>query len=301
MKTLRVRLLFPVTEPFIEDGKLILDNKGEIIYVGKWDGKKKGELITWDGIAFPGFVNCHVHLELCGLKNKIPKGLGVTNWVRLLQQKRALLRKEDIKSGIIKGIEDMKKDGIVAIGEVGNSFSSLEYLANSSFNVIYFFEVLGFMPDKAEEIFINSYMELKKYQSLYPKIKFYIAPHAFYSTSEKLIKLIFSNKEYKITTIHIAEGEEEIQFLQTGNGPWKDYLEEIKKFPSYWKPPNTSPVLYLKILAPSKKTILVHLCNLSRQDIDWLKQKKDIFNWDPLIMSLYLIITYGSFIKQKLA
>ncbi|MDY6863435.1 MAG: amidohydrolase family protein [Thermodesulfobacteriota bacterium] len=276
MKTLRVRLLFPVTQPSIENGKLVVDDSGRIIFIGKWDGKREGELITWDGMALPGLINTHVHLELGHLKDKIPKGEGVTSWVKRLQYERAMLNNEDTKRGIIEGIEKIKEDGVIAIGEVGNSFSSLQYLKNTPFRVVYFYEILGFIPDAAEEILDTSLNKIKHYQSLYPEVKFNLAPHALYSTSERLIKLIFSRKEFKVTSIHIAEGKEETQFLLTGNGPWKAYLEEIGKWPPDWKFPGISPVLYFKTIFTSKRTVLVHLCNISQYEIAWLKEKENI-------------------------
>jgi len=89
MKTIRARSLFSISRPLISDGKLVVDQRGEILYVGKWDGEASGELITWDGIVIPGLVNAHVHLELSALKDKGPKGVGVTQWVEKVQTKRS--------------------------------------------------------------------------------------------------------------------------------------------------------------------------------------------------------------------
>jgi len=274
MKTIRTRLLFPVSRPFISDGKLVVDNGGGILYVGKWDGEVLGNLITWDGMVIPGLVNAHVHLEFSALKNKGPKGVGVAHWVGKVQTERSLLDPNEISPAFISSLKDMKSSGIVAIGEVGNNFYGLEYLREAGIRVVYFYEILGFLPKLAEEIFYNTLNKLKYFQIKYPEIEFFIAPHALYSTSKELIRLIFNQKEFRITTIHLAEGKEENELLEKGDGPWKTYLQKLGKWPSDWICPHLSPVSYFKTLAPEKRAILVHLCNISSEEIIWLSKQK---------------------------
>jgi cytosine/adenosine deaminase-related metal-dependent hydrolase len=257
----------------ISDGKLVVDQRGEILYVGKWDGEASGELITWDGIVVPGLVNAHVHLELSALKNKTPKGVGVTYWVEKVQTKRSLLDPNEISRAIISSLEEMETLGIVAIGEVGNNFYGLEYLRDARMKVVYFYEILGFMPKMAEEIFYSSLNKLEHFRRKYPEVEFFIAPHALYSTSEELIRMIFSQKEFRITTIHLSEGKEENELLEKGKGPWKTYIETLGKWPSNWICPGLSPISYFKTLAPEKRTILVHLCNISSDEIMWLSKQ----------------------------
>jgi aminodeoxyfutalosine deaminase len=45
--------------------------------------------------------------------------------------------------------------------------------------------------------------------------------------------------------VHLAESAEEVQFLEHGQGPWRELLQEIGVWTSEWKPPGRSPVAYL--------------------------------------------------------
>ena len=288
MKTIRARLLFPVSKPYISNGKLVVGNQGQILYVGKWDGEVSGELITWDGIVIPGLINTHVHLELSALKDKIPKGMGVYYWVEKVQTERALLDPKEISQAVISSLKEMESSGTVAIGEVGNNFYGIEYLRKTRMRVVYFYEILGFLPQMAEEIFFASLQKLKYFQTKYPEIEFFIAPHALYSTSRELIKLIFARKEFRITTIHLAEGKEENELLEKGNGPWKTYLQKLGKWPSDWTCPHLSPVSCFKTLLPKKRTILVHLCTISSEEIAWLRKQEKLIPCSCPRSNLYI-------------
>ena len=90
-----------------------------------------------------------------------------------------------------------------------------------------------------------------------------IAPHAPYSVSKKLfLQLDQLSKKYGcLLSTHLAETDEESQFIEKGEGPLVDLFKKTGKlFDGNWKAPATSPVRYLKSLGTLNEMVAVH-CN----------------------------------------
>ncbi len=97
-----------------------------------------------------------------------------------------------------------------------------------------------------------------------------LAAHACYSTSGTIIR---EAKEWCRTrrlpfSIHVAEHQEEIEFLEGGTGFCRELLENLGRWVPDWTPPGTTPVRYLdRLQVLDAQTLLVHAVHLS--DADW--------------------------------
>ena len=102
------------------------------------------------GILSPGFINCHCHLELSHLKNVIPPGTGLIEFLCSVVTKRnfdpRLIHEE-----IIKAEKEMYDNGIVAVGDIGNTADTAEVKSKSNLYWQNFVEVLSFTDERAEE------------------------------------------------------------------------------------------------------------------------------------------------------
>src|SRR5690606_27841550 len=111
---------------------LVTDIEGKVLEI--IEQEDAGEGIEYHpGILSPGFINCHCHLELSHMKNVIPTGTGLINFLLGVVQKRAL---PDIspstentpldKWQAIKDAEnEMYENGIVAVGDICNTTDSI--------------------------------------------------------------------------------------------------------------------------------------------------------------------------------
>ena len=87
MLRLRARSVHPVTAPPIEDGAVLVDDRGKIAAVGphaRVPSPEDAERLEFaDAALVPGLVNCHTHLELTHLggggQNAEPEFAG---WIR---------------------------------------------------------------------------------------------------------------------------------------------------------------------------------------------------------------------------
>jgi cytosine/adenosine deaminase-related metal-dependent hydrolase len=80
-------------------------------------------------------------------------------------------------------------------------------------------------------------------------IRLSLAPHAPYSVSPALFAAIRRDLDAcdrpTVSTVHLGESPEEVEFLQKGTGPWRVLLEELGVWNEGWEAPRCSPVEYL--------------------------------------------------------
>jgi len=182
---------------------------------------------SFAGLLTPGFVNCHCHLELSHLKNVIPPGTGLIEFLCSVVTKRnfdQLL----IQEQIAQAEKEMYDNGIVAVGDTGNTADTAEVKSKSNIRWQNFVEVLSFTDQKAEEN-INFYQSvlnsLAKIRNPKSEIRNSLVPHAPYSISPKTFKLINELTKDQVISIHNQEHPAEDELYKTGGG---DYLKLFK-------------------------------------------------------------------------
>ena len=214
------------------------------------------------GALMAPMVNAHTHLELSALKGVIPLNAGFKQWVSELLRIRASLTETELLSGAADGIVALDRAGCRIVVEISTLGITRQLLRTSSLSGIFFQEHLGNgNPEISED---------------YPSSSFRssLATHAPHTTSPELFRSI------KMTTlsrnlpmsVHLAESEDEWQFITTVRGEWADFLAERNIDFSNWPLPAKSPVEYLDSLGVlDSKTLAVHLIHCSPEDIELLR------------------------------
>ncbi|HMG68349.1 MAG TPA: hypothetical protein VK588_11715, partial [Chitinophagaceae bacterium] len=114
-------------------------------------GNDAGENIEkFEGLLSPGFVNCHCHLELSHLKDVIGPHTGLIEFLCSVVTKRNFDPKI-IQEQIVRAEREMYENGIVAVGDIGNSADTAEVKSRSKIYWQNFVEVLSFTDEKAVE------------------------------------------------------------------------------------------------------------------------------------------------------
>ena len=141
--------LFTGYELLDHDHVLITDQGGKIEdIVAATDAGD--DIQKFQGILSPGFINSHCHLELSHLKNVISPGTGLIEFLCSVVTKRNF-DPQLIEEEIVKAEKEMHDNGIVAVGDIGNTADTAEVKSKSSIYWQNFVEVLSFTDEKAEE------------------------------------------------------------------------------------------------------------------------------------------------------
>ena len=219
------------------------------------------ELIEKKGHHIPAFVNAHTHLDNAYLYGKTVKHQGFYTWLCSVLQHR----KEDtyVQKYITSTPQSIMVQDTAYIASIASSEWLHTLLIGRSIPHCVFYESIGknMLTPK-----------LHHTQSLY---NMSFAGHALYSTQSNILQYVKSlcRKYQRPFSIHLAEHEEEYEFLQGVNNEFSHLLQ--KRLMPYYIPPRKSPVEYAHSLGLlDKNTLAVHCVHCSRKDIQLLQESK---------------------------
>lgn len=195
------------------DSVLIVTNDGMVQDVVPATAAGDG-VVVHQGILCPGFVNCHCHLELSHLRGMIPEGTGLVEFLSTVIQGRSAGSPEIIAAAITAGEQEMLDNGIVAVGDICNTADTRSQKRLGRLHYRNFVETIGFIEGGARMRFDHSMRVLAELGAGS------IVPHAPYSVSPALFRLIADNANGAVLTIHNQEDEGENEFLVSGTGPF---------------------------------------------------------------------------------
>lgn len=226
------------------------------------------------GTLCPGFINAHCHLELSHMKGIIPKHTGLIPFLMDVVDKRDFPA-EYIQEKMKEAVEEMYKEGIVAVGDIGNTTNSITTKANGELVWNNFVEILGFKEDQFDRIsreYGNVLVQFREIEKKLPigKFKSSLVPHAPYTVGTKIFEWI--NQETKGLTIscHNQETSAEDELYKSGKG---EFLKLLKKFGAMESPFPVSGKSSLQSWLPQfnqqQNIILVHNTFTSAEDVDF--------------------------------
>jgi len=260
------------------DKVLITDDSGKIQSIVPVS-EAGDDVQFFSGILSPGLINCHCHLELSHLKNVIPPHTGLIKFLCSVVTKRDFPR-EVIEQEIIKAEKEMYDNGIVAVGDIGNTADTAEVKSKSRIRWQNFVEVLGFTDEKSDEniehfkkvaqIFENQKSKVKN------KNRTSLVPHAPYSISPKTFRFINELTKDQIISIHNQEHPAEDVLYKTGGG---DYLKLFKIFGINRSPFPVTGLSSIRSILPhfnnGQTIFLIHNTFMPEEDVVFAKEYAD--------------------------
>ena len=273
MKSFTADYVFPVCADPIKNGIVTVNDLGRIISVTESHSHNpdSGPVEHLKGIICPGFVNTHCHLELSHLRDKLSQRKGLINFIKEIQAVRAADHKTILKAAE-KADKEMYDNGIVAVGDISNSDISLSVKSDSKIYYHTFVEVFSFIPSKARETFDNALTLLGKFKQQSCSI----TPHAPYSVSKELFKLIRKHCDGNtpnLLSIHNQESEDENKFYRYRLGGFIDLYEHFGLDISYFKSQARNSLQSVLPLLSSRQDILfVHNTFTNLKDIYFIKR-----------------------------
>jgi cytosine/adenosine deaminase-related metal-dependent hydrolase len=227
-------------------------------------------------VILPSLVNAHTHLELSYLRGRIPKGTNFVEWVSgVIAARRDFPDVTDprIIDAARQAIVDLEATGTGLVGEVSNTLVTVPLLRASPLSAQVFYEQLGFNAPNPEEQVRQARQRLRAIEKG-PDLRIALAPHAPYSVSPQLFTAIRADLDANqpaLSTVHLGESPDEVEFLKRGTGRFRDLLERMGVWTDEWRPPGVSPVAYLSDLAFLDRSVLaVHGVQFEGEDLSTL-------------------------------
>jgi len=265
--------IFNGFEFFNQEHVLITDESGKV--EGLVPVNEAGDDVEkFNGILSPGFINAHCHLELSHLKDVIPPHTGLIPFLLDVVGKRDFPM-DIILDRIEKAEQEMYNDGIVAVGDIGNTANTLNTKQSSKIKWNNFVEVLSFSdemsPVRMQQYgdVLQSFLDVGK--TLSPNhFKSALVPHAPYTISNITFQEINKKTANAVISMHNQENPAEDILYKTGDG---DYLPFLKIFGFDKSPFPVTGKSSLRSCLPhftnNQRLLLVHNTFIPEEDIDF--------------------------------
>ena len=238
------------------------------------------DTVTHDGILAPGFVNAHCHLELSHMKGVVPERTGLIPFLKTIPRHRNDFSPEQKKTARHNAYNELLQNGVVAVGDIANTTDTLDIRALGKLDYYTFVETIGFTEANAQKAFgfaVNTYETFAAQQGA--GLKQAIIPHAPYSVSSPLFRLIDAHASDVVISIHNQESEEENKCYTKKEGGVRDLLQTLGVDDSFFTPTGLSSLQsYLQWLSPTHPFIFVHNTYTRAQDVQFAHSRlKDVY------------------------
>ncbi len=282
----RAPFVVPVDQPLIENGAVLV-RKGEIIKVGRYadltSEVSSAQVVDLEGsVITPALINCHAHLELSWMAEMgraddyFNKG-DITDWINTLLTKRETTKvsDEEIANAAKDALATMQQSGVALVADIGNDEVSSVVGQDQQVAVLFFLELMGLTKQSVE--FAEQRMETLQ--------DLFCTAHGPYSVHPDLLQRLKSvaNEKKQLFPIHTAESADEMEFLRTGKGRFKEFLERrlhqaglLKGvFADVFSAPGCGAIEYLDTLGIlDPQTICVHAVHVSEAEAATLAAKQ---------------------------
>jgi cytosine/adenosine deaminase-related metal-dependent hydrolase len=247
----RAAWILPIDQPPIAGGWIAVAG-GRIVGLG--GGRPPATPDDLGDVAVvPGLVNAHTHLELGWLAGRVRPAASMVLWIRALLAERARgPAPGEAEAALARCVEDLRATGTALVGDVTNTLVTPAVLAAHGVSGAIFHELLGFNAPDPVDLVRQAWERTDRAMSGAaqtpgnPPLSSSVSAHAPYSVSPALFLAIAAARRATPLAVHLGESAEEVEFLQTGRGPFRQLLEDLRAWSAAWQPPQCDPVEYLR-------------------------------------------------------
>jgi cytosine/adenosine deaminase-related metal-dependent hydrolase len=230
-QVLSARWVFPVTGPPLAGGTVTI--RGERIASVEAAGERTPDLDLGNAALIPGLVNAHTHLDLTGLRRRVPPRADFVEWLREVVGHRRARTAEQAAADVRTGVDECLRTGTTLIGDIASGGSSWDALAGSPVWAVCFREVLGLPAGRVPAAWSDLGRWVEEHPDT-PTCRAGVSPHAPYSVHKALIE---AAARLWPVCIHVAECESEREVIEKAAGPFVPFLSEL----GVWDPAGLAP------------------------------------------------------------
>ena len=283
MIIVRSRWLLPITDRPMLNGWVAIDH-GRIAAAGRAGAslplRDDAPLVDLGAYAvLPALVNAHVHLELSWLRGQVPRAERFTDWVPAMLHRRMTARAgrgRHRRRGRHRHRRDARvwhrggRRHLELAGHRRASCAAARWTASS------FTKCCAWRPTRPTTCWRRA-LRAQEAHGVTGRFPVSLAPHAPYSVSPQLfqgIRAAQARTPFLPSSVHLAESPEEVELLDTGQGPWRGLLERLGAWDPGWTPPACSPVRYLdQMRVLDSRLLAVHAVECSDEDLEVLRAR----------------------------
>ncbi len=221
--SLRARWLLPVAQPPLEGG--VLTVRGERIEAITARPQRPPDFDLGNVAVLPGLVNAHTHLDLCGLRGRLPPGEDFPAWLRGVIGHRRGLTPPQVEASIRVGLAESLAHGTTLVGDIAGQGLSWPLVAAAPLWGVVFYELLGLPRERARQAWHAARAWLQDHPAT-ATCRPGLSPHAPYSVRAALFRAAAAcaRRRHLPVAIHLAETVAERQLLQEHQGTLRDFL-----------------------------------------------------------------------------
>jgi cytosine/adenosine deaminase-related metal-dependent hydrolase len=265
--------VLPIVEPPIRGGWVAVEHDRIIAVGGGAPGDDVREEDLGDVAILPGLVNAHTHLELSYLRGRVPPASSFVTWVRGVvgaRRQQPDPQAAEIVQAIADAIAQTLAAGTAVVGDISNTMATYGPLAASALAGIVFYELIRFRAEGADDFVERACGEIDALPPA-PRVRAALAAHAPYSIAPPVFRAIARAAHRRPSlpwSVHLSESVEEIEFVRTAAGPWREFLQELGAWEPSFVAPGVSPVQYLDEAGLlGERLIAVHGVQMTRDDL----------------------------------
>lgn len=265
---------------------------GDMVLITTEDGTVQGVVPVaeagegveyYPGLLSPGFINCHCHLELSHMRGVVPERTGLVDFLTAVIRLRGVageVRVKGVDVGAAREVgavdhmaraeQEMLDNGIVAVGDICNTADTLPLKTEGRLYYHNFIETMGFIEQGAKDRFAHSLGVFQTFAEAYslPIEANSIVPHAPYSVSSALFRLVAGFPGNHVLTIHNQETEAENEWYLSGEGDFLRLYQQMGLDVSFFRGTGKrSLASYLPYFYRNQSLILVHNVATSEEDL----------------------------------
>ncbi len=253
----------------LTDAVILLDRKGKILAIEDRSQHDPTSIEIYRGSLMPGMINAHCHLELSHMKGVAPTGTGLLPFLKTVVNFRDV-SEEQILQAIEEGDEEMYQAGIVAVGDISNKTDTAAQKGRSKIRYYTFVEMFDFLQDQLAQTTFERYKTVFDGQSSQGGNRKSAVPHAPYTVSPTLYRLIRDCNEGESITIslHNQETQHEDDLFRSKTGGFVDFMASFGFSLDHFEATGSSSLAFaLPHLNPANRNLFVHNTLTSPEDI----------------------------------
>jgi cytosine/adenosine deaminase-related metal-dependent hydrolase len=272
--------VLPISGPPVRNGWVAIENH-RIAGCGA-GAAPEGTPVEHDRVAIlPALVNAHTHIELSWMRDRVPPSDRFDSWIRALV---ALRRRHPNPATLFpldaarEAIREARASGTCLFGDISNTLETVPLFAEIGSSAQVFHELIGFNAGDPDDLVRRARERLMRAENAGGDVRTSLAPHAPYTVSPALFRSIRDHLDAapdRLSSVHLGESPEEIEFLRSGSGPIRTALEALGAWNPEWAPPASGPVEYLARLGfLQPRVLIVHGVQLTDDEIRRVSEAK---------------------------